>query len=138
MKLSENQKLKFHYGVAFDERLLSGDIVYSEGKDYVSYDLKHRNGKLQGKHLLDSSQIEAIVKLCQIEEIEKVSEKYNGHWDDAGSSSLVFRHVNGLKSVNIIEYFDRNILKNSSEKCVFDIVDILRKLVNLIYEKNRA
>ena len=137
MKLSVNQKLKFFYGVAFEERLLNGDLVYTQNKDYIFYDLNYCGGNsLKGKYPLKLSLKNLIKKMCDITDIDLIEDKYDGQWDDAGSFTLGFKNQNRVKVIEVIECYDRNKLKTENEKLVFGVLEKLRDLTNEIYEMN--
>ncbi|MEM7348087.1 MAG: hypothetical protein AAF485_27975, partial [Chloroflexota bacterium] len=82
MKLNDNETIKFYYGVAFNERLLSGEMSYYEGHSFINYDLRYfNNGKLTGKFPLTESLKRKILPICEITSLDDIAEVCEGKWD---------------------------------------------------------
>ena len=137
MKLSKNQQLKFYYGVAFEERLLNGELIY-ESESHISYNLEHFKGNLKGKYPIDKVLKERIEKLCSLSDISNIQNKYDGGWNDMGSFKLLFKTNSDSMAVEVIEYYDRKTLKHQSETIVFEVIDRMRDLTNHIYNINMS
>ena len=133
------EQIKFHYGVAFEERLLSGFLYYYRSENVVEYDLKSfTKGDLKGEITPDAAIAKSVDELASLDSVDPILDKYDGGWDDAGGSIIWFEFRNCQKKVVVVEIYDRALLKTNEEMVLFRVIDAFNMLTNRIYdlEKN--